>query len=561
MISHFRKKINLAVVVPLFLLVFLFATDFVGEHMAGDAIHRDIAVHRYFSIPLVGFSLGLMVFVGVLKKGWRLPSALADFLSRKSLGIVIASSAVFTIFFSAVLILRYTSFHTSVYELGGYDNKIWRISEELSLGKSLIVAATGHFQPILILHGLLYKINNSPVVILIVQVLTVVSGVIPLYLLAKDILKESVWTLMIILLYLLYPPVEFNSIADFHPDHFYIPLSLWAFYFAVRKNYLISVLMIGLGALSKEPLLLGASFWGLYLIFNAKRYWLGSFSFIVFILIFFVVVLYIQPHLDPGLKKHNINILQTESFSYMTDAVNYPNAIFSGIFKGLMRKLLFLFFILTPFLFLPLLGCKEFLPAIPLLAIPFLSSNPAHSNIESQYTAGIIAPVFVAFLVVLEKIKNKSGTRYAAAILSFVTVMVVTFHIAKSPSPFSINFWSQQWSDTWNYSNYISGEHEKAIRNVVCRIPDDRNKVVVTQSNINNKLLSHRFEYRGFPYEWEDADYILLDMKRPLMVADRIDEKAYMDELKKLRNNPGFQMDFMQDGVMVFKKIGKAKTT
>ena len=557
-IVNLRNKIDFTTLSPLAFLLFLFATGPIKNFAAGEAIHPDIATYKYFSIPLIGFSLGSVVFLGVLRKDWGLPSNLSNFLRENTWWIVVAASVLFTVFFSTVLILRYTSLHTSVIELGGYDNKVWLASSAIPSFKSIILASTGHFQPVLILYALFYRIYASPVILLALQVVTVASGVVPLYLMARDILKDNIWVLLVVVLYLLYPPVEFNSVADFHPDHLYIPLSLWAFYFALKGSYWIAVLMIGLGALAKEPFLLGASFFGIYLLVAMKRYFIGISAAVFFFLLFLLVLFYIQPLLSPYLKELQVdNLLQIEVFSHIGKLISDPNAFLNGVTNGLTRKLLFFSALLFPFLLLPLLSWKEFLPAIPLFAIPFLSAHPDHSNIECQYTAGIISPLFVAFIFSLEKIRKTWEKKHVNAVLSFVTILIITFNFSQSPSPLSINFWSSRWSETWNRNMYKSGEHEKVIKEAILQVAQDPNKVVVSQTNINHKRLAHRYSYWAFPHRWEIADYIILDVKKPLMVIDHIDPEIYRKELQKLEKEPKFSLLFKKDGVLLYKKANK----
>src|SRR3989338_521104 len=185
-----REKIDFITLSPFLLLSLLLATSSVKGLIAGLVAYPDIATYKYFSIPLIGCSLGLVVFLGVLRKEWIIPLTISQFLRNKIKGICITATVVVALFFSFILVLRYTSFHTSVIELGSYDNKVWRISSAFPLPESIIITATGHFQPILILYALFYNISATPIILLILQVITVASGVIPLYLIAKQILKD-----------------------------------------------------------------------------------------------------------------------------------------------------------------------------------------------------------------------------------------------------------------------------------------------------------------------------------------------------------------------------------
>lgn len=549
------KKIDFVTLSPLFLLTLLPVGSLLYPFFTGTAANPEIAFHRYFSIPLIGFGFGLFFFLGVIRKGWGLPSFLSNLLKERLTTIVVAVTTIFIVFFSGLSVLRYISFHTTINDLGVYDNKVWRIAEALPSIRGVIISLTGHFQPILMVHALLYKIYASPMVLLILQVITVASGVIPLYLLAKNFLKESIGALIIVLLYFLYPATEFNSIADFHPDHIYIPAVLWAFYFAHKGKYITSIIMIGIGGLAKEPLLLGGSFFGIYLAIKHKRYFTGIITALFFLLLFVVIFFYVQPALNylPGEEK--VPLLKDASYSYIFNFFNSSRLFFEGLFKGVMRKLLFIYFLLFPFLFLPFFRWKELIPAIPPITIQLLSTTALHYSPESQYTAGIISPIIFAFLAFVNKIQKNIGERYVNAMLIMVLIMMLTANIVRSPSPLSINFWSSKWSENWNYTNCTSGKHEEMLREVLRIIPTDKEVVVMSQNNINHERLAHRYNYFAFPHNWERVDYILLDSTRPLMVGDKIDKAKYMEDLRKIRDSHAFEQIFDKDGIMLFKKM------
>ena len=213
---------------PLLFLILLIWTPKVGVLIAGTAAHPTIAAIRYFCIPLIGICIGLVVFLWTSQIDMRF-DRLKSLSRRYYIPILFFLSAIFFLFFFRLSTLRYLTLHTCSGELGWYDNKVWNISQATSFLDVLIIASTGYFQPILIVHGFLYKVWNSPVFLQLLQTGAVVSGVIPLYLIAKEKLPEKLWVIVIVVLYLLYPPVEYNATMEFHPDHICIPLFLWAF--------------------------------------------------------------------------------------------------------------------------------------------------------------------------------------------------------------------------------------------------------------------------------------------------------------------------------------------
>ena len=554
-----KRRIDLLTLSPLLLLILLPLGAFFGIYFTTTAAHPEIALHKYFSIPLIGFSIGCVIFLGIARNNWRLPYALSSFIERYSNRIILIISLIFLICFTTLAILRYTSFHTSILDMGIFDKKIWRISTA-SLSAFFYEISLGHFQPLLILHGIIYKFIDSPVIIQGLQSLVTISGVIPIYLITRRQFNHAGIIILIVGCYLLYPPVGFNSTLDFHADHLYIPLILWAYYFAEKDKYITAITFAGIGAMAKEPLILGAAFFGLYIALAKKQYKIGIAAFVFFLLLFFIIIYIALPHFNqtPAFSGGTFPFLEDNNSGKLTTLIN---SLINTLLMWKVRKMLFVYFLLAPLLFLPLLEWKRFLPAIPLIAIPLLSTSYLHASIDSQYTAGIIAPAFVALVFSIKKIEEWRGIKYANAFASFVVIMTITFHIAHGASPIYFSFWKDGWAEIWHRSNYTYSEHEKAIETGIFKIPKETDKIVTSQNSINHARLAHRYKHWVFPYQWEEADYILLDIKRPLMIYDHVDEKMYMEELRKIKQSPDFQPEFEKDGVLLFKRAMKGTTS
>ena len=66
--------------------------------------------------------------------------------------------------------------------------------------------------------ALLYRLWASPTILLGIEVLTVMSGLIPLYRLAGRRLGDPQLAVGVCVLYLLFAAVQFNALRDFRPD-------------------------------------------------------------------------------------------------------------------------------------------------------------------------------------------------------------------------------------------------------------------------------------------------------------------------------------------------------
>lgn len=421
-------------------------------------------------------------------------------------------------------LLRYLTFHTCSGELGWYDNKVWNISQATSFLDVLITASTGYFQPILIVHGILYKAWSSPIFLQFLQTGTVVSGVIPLYFIAKEKLPEKLWVISIVLLYLLYPPVEYNATMEFHPDHICIPLFLWAFYFVDKGRYWQAVIIAGLGSMAKEPLILNAAFFGLYILLAKGKWKIGLSAFVFYLILFYIIIFIVQPGLTPYYENLG-SVVHGSNFGYLIPShsegvIDYLSNVIHGMLTWKSRKMLLIVFLLAPFMCVPLIKGYKLIPALPSLFISILSLYPFHSAVDLQYTSAVIPSIFVGLIFSVSWVRRRLGERYFVALFLWIFVMTITFNIAHSPSLLSPNYWDSRWSEMWHRDVYKKNTRYEDMKEVITHIPSDPTLKVVSQYNINTARLSHRINYWIFPEGWKDADYILLDTGNPVIQMD-----------------------------------------
>jgi len=522
-------------IIPLLFLILLIWIPKVGNLIAGTAAHPTIAAIRYFCIPLIGLCIGSVVFLWVRKVDLKL-DRLKSFARRYNMYILLFLSAMFFLFFSSVSILKYLTLHTCSGELGWYDNKVWNISQAASFLDALIAASTGYFQPLLIVYGFLYKAWDSPIFLQFLQTGAVASGVIPLYLIAKEKFQEKLWVLATVFLYLLYPPVEYNATMEFHPDHICIPLFLWAFYLVEKKKYWQVVIIAGLGGLAKEPLLLNAAFFGIYIALAKSKWRIGVSIFVFYLLMFSLIIFVVQPSLTPYYKELG-SVVHGSNFGYLVPSnsdgfVDYLSKVINGALTWKSRKVLLVAMLLVPFLCIPLIKGLKFIPALPSLFIAMLSLFPVHSAFDGQYTSAIIPSIFVGLIFALSWIRRKWGERYFTALFLWVFLLVITLNIAHSPSPLSPNYWDNRWSELYSRDEYKKELRFEAMNEIIELVPDDPTVKVVSQYNINTARLSHRNDYWIFPRMWNEADYILLDTKDPVIQIEVQDtpKKIYTTE-------------------------------
>jgi len=395
-----------------------------------------------------------------------------------------------------------------------------------------------HFQPIMLLFAWIDE--NSIVYALLIFQSILLS--FPIYLFGKYYGSIAATA------YVLYFPVWFNALFDFHFDSA-TPLILLYFFISLLRGrlFLACVFSVSL-VFIKEVFLFQTIACGFYLIFFKQKNIDSNIRKITGLsMIVLGAVLFITIYKVLILQFFNIERLFTdESFSWMGDSFvdvlynlfTIPISLFSEI-VGTPKKIIYFALLFLPLAFIPLLSLRPILIAIPIILISLLSKNPEHYSYGAHYTAGIITPLIIAFSEGVRKVvrifdRKKILNKVFIPIL-VLYMLFINYYI--SPSPISKIFWSEKiWS--YSYKSYFLTERDEMIKSAISKhIPKDVSVVISFQNTINissiflrenilvfpegvlTKAKSPNFEKNG----WSSvkADIVVIDKKRPWFIYDK----------------------------------------
>ncbi len=530
----------------------------------GGEINRILllpAVGGYVVFPII---LSLMTVLIILK-------FFPDFLKRDKdpqvspyfLWIVIA---IYGAIFGVMSILRYLSLHNGILDFGVFDRAVWNIAKKGDFS----FLAFGHFSPVLMLYALFYKLYSSGVILLIAQTIAICLSALPLYLIARDKLKSSYYALLIVIIYFLYSPLQYNNLFDFHTDHLIILIMFSGFYFLGKRNALAFVLVCLAGLTIKEPLMLSIAAMGLYAMIHHRMYKSGSIVLGGSLLFFFWVINMILPQTTGssygGGFGGSFSYLGSSVFEIGKTLISQPWIILQEMMS--VWKMGYLVFILFPLLLVPLVSPLSLIPAIPALGISLLSQLPNYYWIQHHYTASLIAPVFVSLIYGLSSFSNGSHylnrwfkklflmnlSRNSMLRISLWTILVVSlyYNIILSPSPISIFFWKRIGNYPYYYkSSYIIKERDGVLDRAIKEFISEEASVS-SQGSVTTGYLAHRVEYYLFPDKIGEVDYVVLDKKREHFVGDGIDEERYNREFERLLDT--YETVFSYDEIYIFKR-------
>jgi uncharacterized membrane protein len=147
--------------------------------------------------------------------------------------------AAYVVGFTFWSVLSHADFRTYGFDIGIYDQGIWLLSrfhDPFVTVRGLNLFAD-HSSFILLFIAPLYRLWDSPVVLLVTQTLALGLAAIPLYLLARDLLG-SVWLGVAVgSVFLLNPAIGWTNLENFHPESYEVPFLTTALYFMVRRRW------------------------------------------------------------------------------------------------------------------------------------------------------------------------------------------------------------------------------------------------------------------------------------------------------------------------------------
>lgn len=402
-----------------------------------------------------------------------------------------AAAASYFLVFSFLSIAKHEAFNSTAYDLGIYDQVMWKYSRfEAPYSTILGINHLGdHFSPILIALVPLYWIRTGVYGLLILQSLAVSLGAFPLYRLTVLFSSSPGWSKFIIASYVLNGYLHKVLLFDFHPILFEIPFVL-AMIVSLeddrpRRFWVILPLLL----ITEDDSFVSALSVGLYAFLRGKRRtavmtWAVSLAYGVTLLQF------VQPWINQGhLNPH------TERYAHwggdflgiLFHMASHPWGTCASLVSGPKVGAL-LGFLAMP-AFLPLLGGWTALLLVPPLSVEFLSSYPQQHLLRNQYAVPALAFLHVSSIYGTSRLKDKK-------LITVVRIALILIPLTQIPS--LIHTRLSHWP--WN-------GHAAQGRLFLARVPRDSS---IAAQSVLVPHLSQREVIQVLP-EKGRAEYVLAD--------------------------------------------------
>jgi uncharacterized membrane protein len=293
-----------------------------------------------------------------------------------------------------VALTRHANLQSNIYDLGLFSNAIWNTAHGRFMASTFLPTGTftsEHFTPTLALLAPLHWTAWGTEAMLLFQCAFLVSGVIPVYLLATRASGPGMG-LALGLAYLGYPSLHANALWDFHELSLSGPVMLWLIWAVLERRAVVYwICLVSLLGLREDLAFAGLGI-ALWLALLGRRR--AALVTVALSLASFACAVVLMPdaatHLDrykafmPGRRHGTPGLLWTLALQ--------PTLVVSQVMRP--EKLLFLFSLALPTLGAALLARRARVLLLFGLALTLLSSSPYVTHIYFHYNSTLYPVLF-----------------------------------------------------------------------------------------------------------------------------------------------------------------------
>lgn len=453
--------------------------------------------------------------------------------------------AFFGVFTGLLTSLRYLTYSTPNFDFGIFVNMFHNMKQTLRPlvtceRDRLLSHFAVHISPVYYLILPFYCLFPSPITLNIAQSVILASGVIPLFLLAKNRGLSPKCTAALCAAFAFFPAMAGGCFYDIHENCFLTPLLLWMFYFLERDKYAGVYIFALLTLTVKEDAAVYVAFAALYMLLsekselNRKKRFLHGGTLLVISCAYFAFAAYVLDRYGTGIMESRYGnfVLSGEGLITMIrNVVRNPGLVFSESFDT--ERIIYLLQMLVPLAFLPLCTRKpaRFLLLLPMLLINLMPDYYYQHTISYQYNFGTLAFLFFAAALNLSDFKPEARRSFAACALVASTLL----------------FNSSVMEKRYYIGKYKDCAYEfQELDRVIELVPDD---VSVQASTFLLPHVAARSEIYEFP-SLNDTEYILIDL--------RFEQDTAIDTLIELYGADGYDIiEYSEGYAMLLRRAEK----
>lgn len=451
----------------------------------------------------------------------------------------------YNLYFSAASFMRYVNFYTGRFDLGNMDQTVWntlhgRIFQLTDPnGTNIISRLAFHADFILVLLAPFYLLWQDPRMLLLIQTIILSLGSLFVYLIAKKILQNKTLALVFAFGFLLNPGVNYANLYDFHGVTLATTFLLGGWWAMLEKKWTIFSIFLILAGLTKEEVWVVVAMIGVYVAIVEKKKFLGGtiagLASLIFYLIFFKAI----PHARGGdqFALSYYSDFGTSQVSIIKNILFSPSKTLPILLK--QGRLLYLFQLLFPLGFLPLLFPLTLVFALPDLIINLFSNNTQLQQIYFQYTSVITPFLFISAIMGI-KVLLKRLPKIEKLVVYYLAILTIVNAYVFGPLPFA---------HSPNMSMFLDPQSDADIIDGFLNSLPFRYSIAAT--NTVGSHLSHRQLIYTIPIGLKQADVVVFLFNDEFAQPSLLAQETMANELKK---DPQYILLAKLDDFVVFAK-------
>lgn len=306
-----------------------------------------------------------------------------------------------------LLTARVSGLLTSTYDMGIFSQMFHYMSTTgqalTTLERNeLLLHFSVHLSPVFYLLLPFYMLFPRPETLQILQVLVVLSGLLPLLLLCRHMGLKKYFRVVLSFLYLFHPAIVGASFYDLHENCFLAPLILWLLYFLEKDAKFPAFLAALLLLTTKEDAAMYVVVIGLFMLISGKRKESGL-ALVLFGSVYFAFAVSLLGAIGEKAQFDRYDNLVADRsrgiagilITVLTDPGYFLNQLF------IPGKLTFLFTTLPALGFIPVLQrrCSRLILLVPLVVMNLMSAYPYQYSLIFHYHYAVT--VLLLYTVIL----------------------------------------------------------------------------------------------------------------------------------------------------------------
>jgi len=490
---------------------------------------------------------------------------------------------VFTYFmvFSMFTVARHIHFKTHAFDLGIssqalyttlFNGKFFYETPDLHFTKSGSFFGV-HFSPIVFALLPFYYVYPKPETLLIVQSAVLALAAIPIYFLARLLIKnDNVVPVGFAALYLLNPFIHSLNTYDFHAECFIPLFSISALYYFEKKKWKWFIAFSILSALTIDFAVFIMFFMGIYAILRYFRPFISLmkdkitslqeynaiasafFISVLAVLLLFISIITISYFGPPPLSSTGVGVFSKLGKSYSDIVVNVicePTRIMDSILYDGTYKIIYLMSLFLSTFFLAVFSPRELVLCVPWTSVVLLTT--CNTFYQPNYHLGAFIIPFIMYATIHGFKNIRFRNLWKLQFLKKIkTPLIATLIIMVSLSPLSPlpYFFSNEAA----YEGYpIPKKHTELLSEAVSQIPDSAS--VLAQNHIFPHLANRVEVYVWVPFG-VTVDYAIADKKQRDYKTTHVfvRSETFKQQFESLLHSGKYEKIFEKDGIIVLKR-------